>query len=69
MKTKKLLKNSNVQKFGTHITVAKVNVDNEGASAVKYSVVSIPMLIVFKDGKEHARIIGYRPKEDILAVL
>ncbi len=51
------------------ITVAKVNVDDEGALAVKYGVVSIPTLIVFKGGKEHARLIGYRPKEDILAML
>jgi len=53
----------------TDITVAKVNVDNEGSLAVKYGVVSIPTLIVFKDGKEYARLIGYRPKEDILAML
>lgn len=51
------------------ITVGKVNVDENNALAVKYGVVSIPTLIVFKDGKEHARIIGYRPKDDILAML
>lgn len=51
------------------ITVGKVNVDDDGALAMKYNVVSIPTLIVFKNGKEHSRIVGYRPKEAILAEL
>ena len=51
------------------ITVGKVNVDNDGALAMKYGVVSIPTLIVFKNGKEQSRIVGYRPKEAILAEL
>ncbi len=51
------------------ITVGKVNVDDDGALAMKYNVVSIPTLIVFKDGKEQSRIVGYRPKEAILAEL
>ena len=53
----------------TDITVGKVNVDESGAIAVKYGIASIPTLIVFKDGKEYARLIGYRPKEDILSAL
>ncbi len=51
------------------ITVGKVNVDDDGALAMKYNVVSIPTLIVFKDGKEQSRIVGYRSKEAILAEL
>ncbi len=51
------------------ITVGKVNVDNDGALAMKYGVVSIPTLIVFKNGKEQSRIVGYRPKDAILAEL
>ena len=51
------------------ITVGKVNVDDENALAVKYGVMSIPTLIIFKDGKEAARIVGARPKADILAEL
>lgn len=53
----------------TDITVGKVNVDNDASIAIKYNVVSIPTLIVFKDGKEVSRIVGYRPKQDILAIL
>ena len=51
------------------ITVGKVNVDDENALAMKYGVMSIPTLIVFKDGKEAARIVGARPKSAILAEL
>ena len=51
------------------ITVGKVNVDDENALAMKYSVMSIPTLIVFKDGQEKTRIVGARPKAAILAEL
>ena len=51
------------------ITVGKINVDDENTLAMKYGVMSIPTLIVFKDGKETARIVGARPKADILAEL
>lgn len=53
----------------TDITVGKVNVDNDASIAIKYNVSSIPTLIVFKDGKEVSRIVGYRPKSDILSLL
>lgn len=51
------------------ITIGKINVDNDTAVALKHNVVSIPTLILFKNGVEVTRIVGYRPKEDILAIL
>ena len=51
------------------ITVGKVNVDDENALAMKYGVMSIPTLIVFKDGQEKTRLGGARPKAAILAEL
>lgn len=51
------------------ITVGKVNVDNDAEIAIKYGVSSIPTLIVFKDGKETDRVVGFRQKGDILAML
>ena len=53
----------------TDITVAKVNVDESSELASRFGVVSIPTLIIFKDGKESGRIIGARPKTAILAEL
>ena len=48
------------------MTVAKLNVDDNPETARKYNVLSIPTLILFKDGEEKARLIGARPKDDIL---
>ncbi len=51
------------------ITVGKINVDESTDLALKYGVSSIPTLIVFENGEETDRIVGYRPKEDILDAL
>jgi len=53
----------------TDVTVGKVNVDENPDIAAAYGVMSIPTLIVFKNGAEYGKIIGYRPKEDILELL
>ena len=47
------------------IVVGKVNVDEEMELAVKFGIVSIPTLILLKDGMEVEKIVGYRPKADI----
>ena len=51
------------------IKVCKVNVDEQQDIAVKYKVMSIPTLIVFKNGEEVNRSVGVVPKEEILALL
>ena len=51
------------------ILVGKVDVDNEPELAKSFRIVSIPTLILVKDGKETARVMGYRPKADILKKL
>ncbi len=51
------------------ITVGKVNVDEQPALAEAFSIVSIPTLIVIKDGKTTAQMVGVRPKEAILAMI
>ena len=51
------------------LTVGKVNVDEEEALAMKYNVISIPTLIVFENGEEKDRLVGVRPKKDILSRL
>ena len=45
------------------IKVAKLNVDENQEIAMKYSIQSIPSLLLFKAGKEIARTIGAAPKE------
>jgi len=48
------------------VTVAKLNVDDSPKIAGTYAVMSIPTLILFKDGKEATRLIGARGKDAIL---
>lgn len=51
------------------LSVYKLDVDDNGNTAIQYGVQSIPTLILFKDGKPAHRIVGYMPKERLLAQL
>jgi len=51
------------------LKVAKLNVDENEALSVKYGVQSIPTLILFRDGKEVERIIGFLTKAELLGRL
>lgn len=51
------------------IKVCKVNVDDEQELAVQFKVMSIPTLLVFKDGKVVNQSLGAKPKAAILAML
>ena len=51
------------------VIVGKVNVDEQGELAQAYDVMSIPTLIVLKDGKVANQATGARPKASILALL
>jgi thioredoxin 1 len=48
------------------VKVAKLNVDENQEIAMRYSIQSIPSLLLFKGGKEIARTIGAAPKEAYL---
>jgi thioredoxin 1 len=45
------------------LKTAKVDVDAEGELAMEYGVMSIPTVIVFKNGLEVKRFVGVQPKE------
>jgi thioredoxin 1 len=47
------------------LKVVKLNIDEEPAVAQRYGVMSIPTLILFKDGEPAAAAIGARPKGDL----
>jgi thioredoxin 1 len=51
------------------IVIGKLDVDANGTTAQKYSVMSIPTLILFKDGEPAERLVGYMSKEQLLAKL
>ena len=49
------------------LKVTKVNVDEAQELAIKYGVMSIPTLLVIKDGKVASQIVGAMPKDQLLA--
>lgn len=49
--------------------ICKINVDEQQELAMQFNVMSIPTVIVFRDGKESKRAVGYMPKEEVLALL
>ena len=51
------------------LKVGKINVDEQMELAMRFQVSSIPMLVVFKDGKAVAKSGGYRPKSEIAAMV
>jgi thioredoxin 1 len=56
------------EKAGT-LTVAKLDVDSNPATARDFQVVSIPTMILFKDGKPVTRIVGAKGKAALLREL
>lgn len=51
------------------IKVGKINVDEQMELAQQFRIVSIPTLVVMKDGQIANKAVGAMPKEDILALL
>lgn len=54
------------QELQGKVKVAKCNTDEAGPVAVKYGVMSIPALILFKEGKVVHQLVGNQPKQRIL---
>jgi thioredoxin 1 len=54
---------------GDSLLVAKLNIDENPQATRTYGVMSIPQLILFKGGEEVARVIGAKPKEQIMREL
>ena len=51
------------------ITVGKINVDEQPELASQFNIMSIPTLVVMKEGKIIHQVVGARSKEDILSML
>lgn len=49
-------------KWGARATVAKVNIDDHGAIAERYGIMSIPTLMLFKSGQVVERMVGLAPQ-------
>ncbi|MEJ2739476.1 MAG: thioredoxin [Dehalococcoidia bacterium] len=57
------------QEYSGKVEFGKVNVDDVPTIASNYGVMSIPTLIMFKDGKPVEQVIGYKPKNELKKLL
>ena len=53
----------------TDLKVGKINIDEEPELASRFQVISIPTLIVMKEGQVLKQALGARPKSDVLALI
>lgn len=58
-----------MEEIAKEYAVYKVNVDDESELAREYGIMSIPCVIVFKEGKEINRSIGLKSKDEILDLI
>ena len=57
------------EEYSGKIKVGKVNVDEEESLSREYGIVSIPTVILFKNGKPEKTSIGFVPKETMVSML
>ena len=53
------------EEYSERITFGKVDVDQNPKIAAKYGIMSIPTLLIFKNGEPVSHIVGLRPKEEL----
>ena len=51
---------------GDKVSIGKLNVDENPATAQKYGIMSIPTIILFRDGEPAKKVIGARSKADFV---
>jgi thioredoxin 1 len=52
--------------FGDKMRVGKLDADRHPIVLQQYNIMSIPTLILFKEGQPVARVVGFKPKEELL---
>ena len=52
-------------KIGDKVKFVKLNTDDNQTTAAQYQVMSIPTLIIYKDGKEAERLVGLLPEQQL----
>lgn len=57
------------EEYSDKLQVARMDVDGNRNTPAQYGIQGIPTLILFKDGQEATRIIGFRPKEAVVGEL
>jgi thioredoxin 1 len=57
------------EEYSDKLQVARMDVDGNRNTPAQYGIQGIPTLILFKDGQEATRIVGFRPKEAVVGEL
>lgn len=57
------------QEFDGKLTVGKINVDEQGALAAQYGIMSIPSVFLFQNGQVIERLVGVRPKAELMELI
>lgn len=57
------------QEMGDQVKIAKLNVDDNPETASRFGVMSIPTLIVFKNGEPVDKVVGFQPKDALKSLL
>lgn len=57
------------EEYEGQIKVGKVNVDEEGELASEFAIVSIPTILIFKNGKIIEKVVGARSKDDFCDII
>jgi thioredoxin 1 len=55
--------------MGDKVKIVKLDVDDNQETAGKYGVMSIPTLLVFKNGEVVDKVVGFQPKEALAEIL
>lgn len=58
-----------VEQMQSEVIVGKINVDEQPELAMKYNVMSIPTLILFKNGEVAEKSVGFISKDEVLAFI
>ena len=53
--------------YGGRVAIGKLNTDENQQTAMKYGIMSIPTLMVFKDGQRVDQVVGLMPKDALKA--
>ena len=57
------------ERFDGKLKICKVNTDESPETPGKLGITGIPTLIIFKDGTEQERIVGFRPEPELAAAV
>lgn len=53
------------QDYSGRVTIARMDVDQNPKTASSYRIMSIPTMLLFKEGKPVSNIVGFKPKEQL----